>query len=326
MLMSFVCGLLVLIGKKDVKCTMASFSQTAVTYRKLRALFRFLLSNLVDFNPSSQSVPFQELTLLDRCVLALLNDTCHTVWEDLAKFSLSSATNALLLFTNFLGSFYFERVKLCLYFSPADCHSRRAVQTTLHLLLTTLVVYLAPVLSFMAEEVFHAFSPGTSESVHLQPVPTRSYNWEDVATSMSSPFKFTGDQVKRTWEELLKVRQLVNVQMESGRAKGEFNDSFETHLALTLSTNSEEGKMLFQFLQNFPQSVESASSPLSLSDLFLVSSLLLGSTELGGTDLVLAAFVKLQTSLCLRCRRYNVVEPGVELCLCCGPVVSGLRQ
>ncbi len=82
---------------------MTSFGQTTVNYRKVRGSFRFLLSNLVDFDFRTQLVPFEELSLLDRCILASLNDVCQDVHRQLTQFSVH---NVLFFssFSNLLGN------------------------------------------------------------------------------------------------------------------------------------------------------------------------------------------------------------------------------
>jgi len=317
-----------------------SFAQTTVSYRKLRNCFRFLLCNLVDFKSNVDSVKFEELSLLDQCVLATLNDCTTTVNHELDQFSLHTATTELVSFCNNLSSFYFERVKPTLYFEHPNSKSRRAVQTTCSVLLLTLAAYLSPVCSFLAEEVYQTYLSNTTKpvlvpaaeeaqpeagsngpeqppSVHMRLFSaTPSYSWSDVAKLM--PSKPSDQDMKTAWNDFMKLKNFVNVEVETARKSGLFVDSFQAGMNLTVGTsagkNKKQGKLLFELVNEMGNSCQ-------LSDLFLVSEMKLTEDENAAGGFAVAKFWVVGAAQCQRCRRYRA-DQGVDLCTFCSKVLQ----
>lgn len=216
----------------------------------------------MDFDFTKNQVAAEMLPPMDQCVLAMLKETTETVLTEVESFNLHAvrpgnfvfiliheqATQELLNFCQFVGSFYLERAKMCLYFETPDSPQRRATQTTCYFLLSDLVRLLSPVLSFMAEEVYQlqwkntGNGPSTT-SVHLQSVYdcvslTEEFSWVNVAERLDG--FGSAAQVKTAWQNLLKAKQQVSVVMEENRGKA-FRDSFQTQLQLVLC-DSKEGK------------------------------------------------------------------------------------
>jgi len=159
---------------KDICVSDLPLESSARNYRKFRSTLRFLLANLVDFDPDVDLFPFDRLLLVDQCLLATASDLLSSVIAAVDRFDVLSATNVLVNFCrNTLSSLYFETIKPRLYFDLPRSVSRLSAQTTCHHLLTLLTQLLAPVLSFMGEEAFLASRKGKGKgegdfvSVHL---------------------------------------------------------------------------------------------------------------------------------------------------------------
>jgi isoleucyl-tRNA synthetase len=140
----------------------------ADSYRRIRNTVRFLLGNMHGFDPARHAVPFHDLVAIDQWVIskafALQNDVVtayrnyefHKIYQEVHNFCVVE-----------LGGFYLDIIKDRLYTTGAESRPRRSAQTALFHLAEAMVRWLAPILSFTAEEVW-SFMPGErSESVFL---------------------------------------------------------------------------------------------------------------------------------------------------------------
>src|SRR6202034_2800763 len=139
-----------------------------VSYRRIRNTVRFLLGNMHGFDPAVHAVPFHDMVAIDQWVIskafALQNDVVtafrnyefHSIYQEVHNFCVVE-----------LGGFYLDILKDRLYTTGAESLPRRSAQTALYHLADAMVRWLAPILSFTAEEVW-SFLPGTrNESVFL---------------------------------------------------------------------------------------------------------------------------------------------------------------
>jgi isoleucyl-tRNA synthetase len=140
----------------------------ADSYRRIRNTVRFLLGNMHGFDPALHAVPFHDLVAIDQWVIskafALQNDVVtayrnyefHSIYQEVHNFCVVE-----------LGGFYLDILKDRLYTTGAESGPRRSAQTALYHLADAMVRWLAPILSFTAEEVW-SFMPGErTESVFL---------------------------------------------------------------------------------------------------------------------------------------------------------------
>jgi isoleucyl-tRNA synthetase len=138
----------------------------ADSYRRIRNTARFLLGNLSGFEPARDAVPLTGLVDLDRwaiartrelqdeVVAAYRNYDFHLIYQKVHNFCVVD-----------LGGFYLDVIKDRLYTTPAHGLPRRSAQTAMHHVLEAMVRWLAPILSFTAEEIWR-FMPGArAESV-----------------------------------------------------------------------------------------------------------------------------------------------------------------
>jgi isoleucyl-tRNA synthetase len=140
----------------------------ADSYRRMRNTLRFLLSNLHGFDPEQHAVPWSELVAIDQWAIAktfaLQNDVVtafrnydfHDIYQEIHNFCVVE-----------LGGFYLDIIKDRLYTTGADSAPRRSAQTAMFHIAEAMVRWLAPILSFTAEEAW-SFLPGArNESVFL---------------------------------------------------------------------------------------------------------------------------------------------------------------
>ncbi|HNX94628.1 MAG TPA: isoleucine--tRNA ligase [Holophaga sp.] len=203
---------------EDVRISKDILDRNADAYRKIRNTLRFLLGALSDFDPARDAVPESEWTSLDRWVWAAFQELASDVRSAYRNFDFLRVAQDLLGFCQLeLSSRYFGIIKDRLYCDAQDSARRRSCRTVSHRIAQGLLVLLAPVLSFTADEAW-AFLPGTEGSVFEQRFP------EPESLSVS-------DAWARFWE----IRDKVQAAMEPHRASKSIGTSLDADVVLTLS-------------------------------------------------------------------------------------------
>ena len=189
------------------------------TYRKIRNTCRFLLGNLYDFDPATDTVAHAELPELDRWILHRTADLDARTRRAYEQFTFHHAVQNL---TNFctvdLSSLYLDIVKDRLYCSGTADRGRRAAQTTLLAILESFVRLMAPVLSFTAEEIWG-----------LMPVKSRAESIFLAGYGAELPHD---DGLAAKWEKLLGVRTAVLKSLEDARQAGTIGHSLDARVRL----------------------------------------------------------------------------------------------
>uniref|UniRef100_A0A452VB87 Isoleucine--tRNA ligase, mitochondrial n=1 Tax=Ursus maritimus TaxID=29073 RepID=A0A452VB87_URSMA len=122
---------------------------------KLRNTLRFLLGNVAGFNPETDSVPVNDMYVIDQYMLHLLQDLANKITDSYKQYDFGKVVRLLRAFyTRELSNFYFSIIKDRLYCEPAGGPKRRSCQTALAEILDVVLRSLAPILPHLAEEVF----------------------------------------------------------------------------------------------------------------------------------------------------------------------------
>ncbi len=143
--------------------------RVAESYRRVRNTARFLLGNLSGFDPSTDQVPVADLVALDRWALWRTEQLQSEVIEAYREYQFHLIYQKVHNFCSVdLGGFYLDVLKDRLYTTPAGSHARRSAQTAMFWIIEAMARWLAPILSFTAEEIWR-YMPGTrGESVFLE--------------------------------------------------------------------------------------------------------------------------------------------------------------
>ena len=154
----------------DVAVSDDILEQSSYSVQRLRGAFRFMLGNLSGFDRSSDLVPYNRLTNLDRFMLHILFEYCREATQ--AYNSLTFSRISQLLYQTVrvdLSAFYFDVIKDCLYCDHARGSARHSTLSTLHHLLYGIVKSVAPIVPHLAEEVslHYDFSGGNTAIVYV---------------------------------------------------------------------------------------------------------------------------------------------------------------
>jgi isoleucyl-tRNA synthetase len=230
--------------REDVAASENLMQRVSDNYRKLRNTLRFLLGNIHDFDPATNTVSFGELQPLDQYILARTAELDAKIRKAYDDFEFHRAYHALNEFVNTdLSALYLDVLKDRLYTLAPNHAARRSAQTALWRIAEVLTRLIAPILSFTAEEVW-ALLPkieGREASVHLALFP-------DMADIVPGSTK----QLEEDWNQLLVLRdEVLKVLEEARTAKTVSNKPSETQIVLGwLNSIAEQPNPVFEQYKN----------------------------------------------------------------------------
>jgi len=138
----------------------------ADSYRRIRNTARFLLGNLDGFDANRSAVPMDQLLALDRWALERTTQLQAEVIDAYRRYQFHVIYQKVHNFCVVdLGGFYLDVIKDRLYTLPVDHPARRSAQTVLYWMAEAMVRWLAPILSFTAEEIWSYLPGERTESV-----------------------------------------------------------------------------------------------------------------------------------------------------------------
>ena len=184
--------------------------RAADSYRRIRNTARFLLANLNGFDPQRDAVKPEDMISLDRWAVACALDAQKEIKDAYDNYQFHTVVQRLMRFCSVeMGSFYLDIIKDRQYTTKADSLARRSCQTALWHIAEALVRWMAPILSFTADEIW-GYLPQTAT--------TRA---EFVFTEEFYEGLFgLGENEKLDdayWQQLIKVRSEVNRVLEIAR-------------------------------------------------------------------------------------------------------------
>ena len=210
--------------QNDIPLSDGILDATATQYRNIRNTLRYQLSNLYDFDPAKDAVPFAELTLIDKWALTKFFRLLADVTANYENCEFHKAYAAIAAFTvETLSATYHNILKDRLYTYAANSRERRSSQTAIYTIFTAYVKMLAPMLPFTTDEAwgfFTAKNEYAKDSVLLQDWP--QVNPECVFEEEAAEF-----------DALLKVLDDVNLKLDALRSAKVIGQSLEAVLTIS---------------------------------------------------------------------------------------------
>jgi len=201
------------------------FKRTADSYRRIRNTARFLLSNLNGFDPATDAVGYSDMLSLDRWAVDRAAQLQQEVVEAYRGYHLHQIYQKLHNFcAQDLGGFYLDVIKDRQYTTQANSIARRSAQTAMYQIAEALVRWIAPILSFTAEEIWENLPGERSPSVLLE-------QWYPGLQTLS-PDEAMG---RAFWDNMMAVRAAVNKAMEAQRAASNLRGSLDAAVTLYCS-------------------------------------------------------------------------------------------
>jgi len=209
---------------EDLRIDYSILDQHSDSYRKIRNTFRYLLGNLNDkFEDFDlEKINIEKLPELEKFILHKIfslnkrfkgyfqNYDFHNLYKELLNFC-----------TVDLSAFYFDIRKDTLYCDPINSEKRKSSITVLNILLSSLLKWFAPIISFTTEEIYQLISK-KNKSIHLE-------------NFINFPEKFENKELAKKWSELIKLRDVCNISIEEKRASKVIGSSLEAELRIKIN-------------------------------------------------------------------------------------------
>lgn len=300
----------------DIPIGKNMLAQLAEVYRKLRNTARYLLGNLYDFDPATQTVPYEQLTNLDQFILHRLNDLIEEVVEDFDRFEFFKYYQLLQNFCVVdLSSFYFDILKDRLYTAAPDSRDRRAAQTVLSEILNVLVRMLVPVTPHLAEDIWH----------YIPEKVKKTYSHEEsvLLTDFPSPVKrYINEDLSKYFEDLIDVRSTVNKALEQARAQRKIGSSLEAKVVIHIE-NSDLRSKVEALGAKLPGFFITSQAAIEVTPNGKHADRLSEASENGITVYVLSA----EGAKCARCRKFSTfVGKDPQLADLCDDCIEALGK
>lgn len=208
--------------RSEISVSDEILTRTSETYRRLRNTARFFLANLDGFDPEKHMLKPEDMLALDRWAV----DKARLMQEDIIKAYDAYQFHVIYqkihhFCTVEMGSFYLDIIKDRQYTTQTDSVSRRSAQTAMFHIVEALVRWLAPILSFTADEIWQHIPGQRNESVFLN-------EWYTNLSAL--PANATMNQAY--WEKIQLIRNAVNKELENQRNAGNIGSPLEADVTL----------------------------------------------------------------------------------------------
>ncbi|MGR4869578.1 isoleucine--tRNA ligase [Variovorax sp. LARHSF232] len=190
-------------------------------YRRIRNTLRFLLANTSDFDIAKDLVPYEELLEIDRHALSRAAQFQAEILAHYKVYEFHPVVAKLQVYcSEDLGAFYLDVLKDRLYTTGTDSKARRSAQTALWHITQAMLRWMAPFLSFTAEEAWAlcATDEGKGQSIFTQ-----------TYLDLGEP----DEALLAKWSRIREVRDVVNKEIENVRAEGKVGSSLQANVQLT---------------------------------------------------------------------------------------------
>nr|A6W346.1 RecName: Full=Isoleucine--tRNA ligase; AltName: Full=Isoleucyl-tRNA synthetase; Short=IleRS [Marinomonas sp. MWYL1] len=196
--------------------------RVADSYRRIRNTARFMMANLNGFNPATDMVPAKDMIALDRWIVdraALLQKELNTAYNE---YQFHTVNQKIQNFCSVdLGGFYLDVIKDRQYTTQKDSLARRSAQTALYHVIEAFSRWIAPILSFTADEIWQTLPGERGESVFLE-------TWYEGLEEL------TGDEAmgREFWKQVLEAKVATNKVLEAARSEGKMKASLSADITL----------------------------------------------------------------------------------------------
>lgn len=283
----------------DIRMSDDIMKQKVDAYRKMRNTCRFMLGNTFDFDPTQDTLSYEELLPIDRWALSRLQRLIEEATTHYQSHHFYRFYRELYQFcTAEMSAFYLDILKDRLYTAGSKSKERLSAQTVMTRIVLTLTQLMAPVLSFTSEELWAYLPEALKEesSVHLT-------DWPQVDSSLRD------NVLEDEWEQIAFVRDEVLKVIEPLRTAKDIGSSLE--VAVSLKAPADLMSILDKYRKD-------------LAMIFIVSHV-----DLAAGDSLMIDVAKLQWPKCVRC--WTLSESvgkhhlHSELCQKCCDVLEEIR-
>ncbi|CAE6926702.1 amino acids such as valine [Vibrio sp. B1ASS3] len=218
--------------------------RSADAYRRIRNTARFFLANLSGFNPETDIVPVEEMVALDRWAVGRALAAQEEIVKAYEDYNTHGVTQRLMQFCSIeMGSFYLDVIKDRQYTAKRGGNAQRSCQTALYYIVEALVRWMAPIMSFTADEIWNEM-PGERDKFVF------TGEWFGGLFGLAE-----GEELNNEfWTEIQAVRGAVNKLLEDARKEKTIGGALQAEVtlfaddALAAKINKLEDELRFVLL------------------------------------------------------------------------------
>ncbi len=189
-------------------------------YRRIRNTLRFLMANTVDFDPAKDAVPLDQMLEIDRYALARASELQTEILKHFDVYEFHPVVAKLQVYcSEDLGAFYLDVLKDRLYTTAPKSLARRSAQTALHQITHAMLRWMAPILSFTAEEAWAVFAKDQTKG--------------SIFFETFSALPSANEALLAKWARIREIRDVANKAIEDLRTEGKVGASLQATLTIT---------------------------------------------------------------------------------------------
>ncbi len=239
-------------------------NRVADSYRRIRNTARFLLANLNGFEFETQAVPTTDLLTLDRWIISRADAVQKEIIQAYESYNFHTIYRMLHNFcSEDLGSLYLDIIKDRQYTLSKKSLAYRSAQTAMYYIAQALCRWMAPILSFTADEIWeHLPSASQREpSVFLS-------TWHNFPQELSTHQKERGIDF---WKTIFELREIISKDMEALRSSNKIGSSLDAEINIYCDTklfatlNKLEDELRFALITSYAQAHPLESAPENCS-------------------------------------------------------------
>ncbi len=201
------------------------------TYRRIRNTLKFLLANTSDFDPAQHTVAAADMLEIDRFALARLAELQQDILAHYKVYEFHPVVAKLQIYcSEDLGAFYLDILKDRLYTTGADSLPRRSAQTALWQITQAMLRWMAPFLSFTAEEAWAVLSAAGKVAPAEQ---------VSIFTTRFAELPAADPQLLDKWSRIRAVRELANKEIEALREAGKVGSSLQARVDIEVPADGQ---------------------------------------------------------------------------------------
>ena len=281
--------------------------RAADSYRRIRNTARFLLANLNGFDPANDMIKPEDMVVLDRWAVSMAKEAQEQIIQAYENYDFHKVVQRIMQFCSIeMGSFYLDIIKDRQYTAKSDSVARHSCQTALYHIAQAMVRWIAPILSFTADEIWQYIPAAEKQEFVFED------EWYTKLFTLSESETLNSEY----WAQILAIRSEVNKVLEQGRNDKVIGGALEA--AVTLYANEDimatlaklENELRFVLLTS-----QASVKPLQAAPAEAVQS------DIDGLKIEIA---KAQGDKCPRCWHYTIDnDPTTHLCKRCEENING---
>ncbi|QCI22032.1 isoleucine--tRNA ligase [Buchnera aphidicola] len=208
----------------DISISDEILKNTSDIYRRIRNTARFILANINDFDAKKDIISKNNMIHLDKWAISHTKTVQEEIIALYKQYNFHGVVQRIMYFCSMeMGSFYLDIIKDRQYTLKADSRERRSCQTTMYYIIQSLVRWIAPILSFTADEIWNYLPQNNSQYVFTE-------EWFDKLFHLDNNDIFDC----KFWNEIIKIKNEINKFLEELIKSKVINNSLEASITLYL--------------------------------------------------------------------------------------------